>query len=58
VRPIISWYQAEKIRIAPGNSEDVLHSTLTVHKALAQILQVYIPQDEQIKNEGVEHGAL
>ncbi len=58
VRPIISWYQAEKIRISPGGSEDVLHATMTVHKALAQILQVYIPQDEQKLNEGVEHGAL
>lgn len=58
VRPIISWYQAEKIRIAPGASEDVLNATMTVHKALAQILQVYIPQDEKIHIHGAEHGTL
>jgi ADP-heptose:LPS heptosyltransferase len=57
VGPIVSWYQAEKIRIPPGAKEDILTATMNVHRALGQILKVYIPQD-QVKEKGVIHGEI
>lgn len=57
VSPIVSWYQAEKTRIPPGAREDVLSSTLNIHRALDRVLQVYIPQDET-RREGVVDGKI
>lgn len=44
--PIVSWYQAEKVRIRPGPREEVLAATLTVHQSLDRILKIYIPAEE------------
>lgn len=55
--PLTRWYQAEKIRIGPNSSEDVLAATLQVHELFAQHLRVYIPHDETI-DEGVSDGTL
>ena len=57
VCPIVSWYQAEKTRIPPGPREDVLSSTLNIHRALDRVLQVYIPQEEK-RREGVLDGKI
>ncbi|MEN0058091.1 MAG: glycosyltransferase family 9 protein [Bdellovibrio sp.] len=53
--PLISWYQAEKIRIAPGSLEEICSATLSVHDRLARHLQVYIPHENM---EEVDDGAL
>lgn len=55
--PLTRWYQAEKIRIGPNSSEDVLAATLQVHELFAQHLRVYIPHDETIE-QGVSDGTL
>lgn len=55
--PLISWYQAEKVRIGPGSIEEVCAATLSVHERLGRHLHVYIPQEE-INDEEVGHGAL
>lgn len=44
--PLINWYHAEKIRIAPGDQEEVRIATLNVHERFRQQLRVYIPQEE------------
>ncbi|MFS4458393.1 glycosyltransferase family 9 protein [Bdellovibrio sp. HCB2-146] len=49
--PLVNWYHAEKVRIGPGSSEDVLAATLQVHERFAQHLRVYIPQEETIEEE-------
>lgn len=54
--PMISWYNAEKVRIAPGSLEDLISATLSVHQAFVHHLRVYIPQD-QIADE-VIHGEV
>lgn len=55
--PLISWYQAEKVRVGPGSVEEVCAATLSVHERLGRHLHVYIPQEE-INDEEVGHGAL
>jgi ADP-heptose:LPS heptosyltransferase len=49
--PLINWYHAEKIRIAPGNQEEVLSATMNVHQALRKHLNVYTPQEETAEGE-------
>jgi ADP-heptose:LPS heptosyltransferase len=44
--PLVSWYGAEKVRIAPGSPEQILSATVDVHTALRRHLSVYIPQEE------------
>lgn len=57
VSPLINWYNAEKVRIAPGTQEEVLTATLNIHRALEGHLRVYIPQDN-LTEEGVSDGTL
>ncbi len=54
--PLISWYQAEKIRIAPGSLEEIRTATLNVHERFKRHLHVYIPH-EALKEE-VGNGAI
>lgn len=54
--PLISWYQTERIRIAPGTLEEVRTATLNVHERFKRHLHVYIPH-EALKEE-VGHGAI
>ncbi len=51
--PLIHWYQAEKIRIAPGNPEEVRLATLEVHKRFNMHLRAYILEDDAKKIEDV-----
>ncbi|WP_374029661.1 glycosyltransferase family 9 protein [Bdellovibrio bacteriovorus] len=53
--PLISWYQAEKIRIGPGSLEEICSAALNVHERLGRHLRVYIPQETQ---EEVGDGTL
>lgn len=55
--PLISWYQAEKIRIGPGTLEDICTAALNVHERLGRHLHVYIPH-EALKDEEVGDGTL
>lgn len=55
--PLINWYHAEKVRIAPGSQEEIRSATLQVHQAFAQQLQVYIPQEE-VQIEEAKDGTL
>ncbi len=43
--PMVSWYNAEKVRIVPGSLEDLIAATLGVHQAFINHLRVYIPQE-------------
>nr|BFD61849.1 hypothetical protein BdHM001_05300 [Bdellovibrio sp. HM001] len=54
--PLVSWYHAERIRIAPGTLEEIRTATLNVHERLKRHLHVYIPH-EALKEE-VGNGAL
>lgn len=45
VLPLISWYQAEKLRIAPASQEMVAKKTVEVHEKLQRILSVYMLGD-------------
>ncbi|MNT17247.1 hypothetical protein D3C72_1523870 [compost metagenome] len=49
--PLVNWYNAEKVRIAPGNPEELLSATVNVHKALRKHLNVYTPQEETPQEE-------
>ena len=39
--PVVRWYQTEKIRIGPGDQQEVLRKTLDVQNLLQQILDLY-----------------
>lgn len=52
--PLISWYHAEKIRVAPGTQEDIRLATLQVHERFNQRLRAYIPQEEKKMAEAVD----
>ncbi|UXR64848.1 hypothetical protein EZJ49_01080 [Bdellovibrio bacteriovorus] len=54
--PLVSWYHAERIRIAPGTLEEIRTATLNVHERLKRHLHVYIPH-EALKEE-VDNGAV
>ncbi|KYG67223.1 lipopolysaccharide biosynthesis protein [Bdellovibrio bacteriovorus] len=55
--PLISWYQAEKIRIGPGSLEEICTAALNVHERMARHLQPYIPHEATTEN-GVGDGTL
>ena len=55
--PLISWYQAEKIRVGPGSLHEICAAALSVHERLARHLLPYIPQDAMTE-EGVGNGTL
>lgn len=48
--PLVSWYHAERIRIAPGSLEEICTATLNVHERFKRYLHVYIPH-EALKEE-------
>ncbi len=54
--PLVSWYHAERIRIAPGSLEEIRTATLNVHERFKRYLHVYIPH-EALKEE-VGNGAV
>lgn len=56
--PLISWYQAEKIRIGPGSLEEICTAALNVHERLARHLQPYIPHEATTEKNGVGDGTL
>lgn len=43
--PLIGWYQAEKVRVGPGSTEEILAATINVHDRLASHLNVYVPKE-------------
>lgn len=49
--PLINWYQAEKVRIAPGCIEEICATALNVHERLAGHLRVYIPHGDLTNDE-------
>lgn len=56
--PMINWYNAEKVRIGPGSTEDVCTATLHVHLRMARLLEAYVPNETQIQREEVFDGTL
>ncbi len=52
--PLINWYHAEKIRVAPGTQEEIRTATLNVHERFNQQLRAYIPQVEEKTAEVVD----
>jgi hypothetical protein len=46
IRPLISWYQTQKIRIGPGDFEEVLQRTLQIHQDLSHFLLLFAGNDE------------
>jgi ADP-heptose:LPS heptosyltransferase len=41
ISPLVRWYQTEKLRIGPGESEQVLTKTLEIHRLLGKALALY-----------------
>lgn len=56
--PLVSWYQAEKIRIGPGTLEEICSAALNVHDRLARHLEPYIPHESLMEVEGGIDGTL
>jgi hypothetical protein len=55
--PLISWYQAEKVRVGPASLEEICTAALNVHERMARHLQPYIPHEATTEN-GVGDGTL
>lgn len=53
IRPIISWYRTEKVRIGPGSNAEVLAQTRHVHELVHKLCQFI---NEHVKNIGVTDG--
>lgn len=49
--PLISWYQAEKVRVGPGTLEEICTAALDVHERLARHVHAYVPQEALIEQE-------
>ena len=49
LRPIVRWYLAEKVKIAPGSLADIVASTLDVHLRFHQLLRPYLTEDLNLK---------
>ncbi|WP_291515421.1 glycosyltransferase family 9 protein [Bdellovibrio sp. ArHS] len=49
--PLISWYQAEKVRVGPGTLEEICTAALDVHERLARHIHVYVPQEALLEQE-------
>jgi ADP-heptose:LPS heptosyltransferase len=58
LRPIIDWYHAEKIRVAPGTQEEIIAATLSVHERFKRHLRVYVPREEKITTVEAKDGTL
>jgi ADP-heptose:LPS heptosyltransferase len=56
--PLIGWYQAEKVCIGPGSTEELLAATISVHNRLASHLNVYVPRENKTKNQEICDGAI
>lgn len=56
--PLISWYQAEKVRIGPGTLEEICVAALSIHQRLAHHLEAYVPHDALLIKEEVIDGTL
>ena len=54
--PVIRWYQTEKIRIGPGNAQQVLNRTCEIQLLLQQVLDLY-SEMKSIQAPGVESEA-
>lgn len=53
--PVLRWYQTEKIRIAPGETSQILNRTIEIQNLLQQVLLVY--SDMQANQTMVESEA-
>ncbi|QLY25976.1 glycosyltransferase family 9 protein [Bdellovibrio sp. KM01] len=58
LRPMIDWYHAEKIRVAPGTQEEIVAATLSVHERFKRHLRVYVPRDEKVTTVEAKDGTL
>lgn len=56
--PLISWYQAEKVRIGPGSLEEICAAALNVHDRMARHLEAYIPHESLMQEEEGVDGTL
>jgi ADP-heptose:LPS heptosyltransferase len=45
LEPVARWYEAEKVRIAPGSVDSILDQHLSLHEKIMQMMRLYIPQD-------------
>ena len=52
--PLINWYHAEKVRVAPGTQEEIRTATVNVHERFGQLLRIYIPQEEILNEEAID----
>ncbi|WP_413559865.1 glycosyltransferase family 9 protein [Bdellovibrio sp. HCB209] len=58
LRPMIDWYHAEKIRVAPGTQEEIIAATLSVHERFKRHLRVYVPREEKVTTVEAKDGTL
>lgn len=56
--PMVNWYNAEKVRIGPGSTEEICAATLHVHLRMARLLEAYVPNEAQVQREEVFDGTL
>lgn len=46
LRPLVNWYQAEKVKIGPGSTEEICLAATAVHQRLARHLQAYVINED------------
>jgi heptosyltransferase-3 len=57
MRPLISWFNTQKVRIGPGPYSEVLAQTTECHNNLDHLLKVYIKDDKDVVIEGADNGS-
>ncbi|MFK8138279.1 MAG: glycosyltransferase family 9 protein [Bdellovibrionales bacterium] len=51
LQPLVSWYQTEKLRVGPGNKEQIVEAYTQIHENLAKINSIYLGEDLDIETE-------
>lgn len=58
VRPLVAWFETERLRMGPGEFQDVLNHTRGLFEKLAVISQLYVIKEESTEKEMVSHDNL
>lgn len=56
VKPIIDWFNTEKLRIGPGSDQDVLNQTLKCHQLLNELCHYVLDHNKKMTTANIGAG--
>lgn len=55
---LVRWYQTEKVRLAPGDTKDLIEKTLQIHRTLQRVCDLYVHTNDNSERPSIAEEQL